>query len=295
MAVCVLCPRMCGADRQKGEHGFCGMGEMPVVARVAPHPFEEPCLSGTQGSGTIFFSGCSLRCVFCQNRTISRGQVGRQMTPDELAAEMLSLQERDLHSINLVTPTHFTDQIAAALSIAKPHLHIPVVWNSSGYERPEILRALQDLVDIYLPDLKYASSQLAHDYSSAPDYPEIAMKAISEMVRQRGAIRFSDDGLCQSGVIVRLLVLPGQRKDAIESLRRLAQVVNPADIRLSLMSQYTPEFALDAPYDNLHRRLTRFEYDSVVNQAIALGFDGYLQDASSATAAYTPDFEKEQL
>lgn len=266
-----------------------------MVARIAPHPFEEPCLSGTQGSGTIFFSGCSLRCVFCQNRAISRGQVGRHMSPDELAGEMLSLQERGVHNINLVTPTHFTDSIVEALSIAKPHLHIPVVWNSSGFERPEILRTLQGLVDIYLPDLKYASSELARNYSSAPDYPEVAMKAISEMVRQRGAIRFSDDGLCQSGVIVRLLVLPGQRKDAIESLRRLAQVLNPADIRLSLMSQYTPEFALDAPYDNLHRRLTRFEYDSVVKEAIALGFDGYLQDASSASAAYTPDFEKEQL
>ena len=295
MAACFLCPRMCGADRQAGKIGFCGMGDVPMVARIAPHPFEEPCISGTKGSGTIFFSGCSLRCVFCQNRAISRGQVGRKVSPDELAEEMLSLQESGVHNINLVTPTHFTEPIVAALWIAKPHLHIPVVWNSSGYERPEILRTLQGLVDIYLPDLKYASQELAQNYSAAPDYPEVAMKAISEMVRQRGAIRFSEDGLCQSGVIVRLLVLPGQRKDAMESLRRLAKMVNPPDIRLSLMSQYTPEFALDAPYDNLHRRLTRFEYDSVVKEAIALGFDGYLQDASSATAAYTPDFEKEQL
>ena len=292
---CTLCPRNCNADRKGGALGFCQMPYEMHVARAALHPFEEPPISGTRGSGTVFFSGCSLRCVFCQNRTISRGQIGRRVSPEELAEQMLSLQNQGVHNINLVTPTHFTDKIVEALSIAKPHLHVPVVWNSSGYERPEVLRTLCGLVDIYLPDLKYASQELARDYSSAPDYPEVAMAAIAEMVRQRGTIRFSDDGLCQSGVIVRLLVLPGHRKDAIESLRRLAQAVNPADIRLSLMSPYTPEFALDAPYDNLHRRLTRFEYDSVVNQAIALGFDGYLQDASSATAAYTPDFEKEQV
>ena len=290
MSACFLCPRTCGADRQEGQLGFCGMGEQMTVARIAPHPFEEPCLSGTKGSGTIFFSGCSLRCVFCQNRAISREQVGRAFSPQELAEAMLSLQETGVHNINLVTPTHFTDQIATALSYAKPHLHIPVVWNSSGYERPEILRTLEGLVDIYLPDLKYASSELALDYSSAPDYPDVAIAAIREMVRQRGAFRLSEDGICQSGVIVRLLVLPGCRKDAIESLRRLSQAVLPSDIRLSLMSQYTPAFATDAPYKNLHRHLTRFEYDSVVKEAIALGFDGYLQDASSATADYTPDF-----
>ena len=290
MSACFLCPRMCGADRQEGQLGFCGMGEQMTVARVAPHPFEEPCISGHSGSGTIFFSGCSLRCVFCQNRAISRASVGKTLTVDGLVDAMLSLQELGVHNINLVTPTHFTDQIAAALSLAKPHLHIPIVWNSSGYERPEILRTLEGLVDIYLPDLKYASSELARDYSAAPDYPEVAMAAIHEMVRQRGAPRFSEDGLCQSGVLVRLLVLPGCRKDAIESLRRLSQSIGTENIRLSLMSQYTPEFCADAPYPNLHRRLTRFEYDSVVSEALALGFDGYLQDASSATSAYTPDF-----
>lgn len=290
MSGCTLCPRRCGVDRENGQIGFCGVGTEAVVARVAPHPFEEPCISGTKGSGTVFFAGCSLGCVFCQNRDISRTPHGEVMTPSELAEAMLSLQAEGVHNVNLVTATHFSDRVTEALRLAKPRLRIPVVWNSSGYERVESLRALEGLVDIYLPDFKYASADLARDYSAAPDYPEVAVAAIREMVRQRGAFRLGADGLCESGVLVRLLVLPGHRKDAIAVLRLLRDAASPADIRLSLMSQYTPEFATDTPYQNLHRRLTSFEYDSVVKEALSLGFDGYLQAKSSASAAYTPDF-----
>ena len=290
MSTCMLCPRMCGVDRDGGALGVCKMGAQAMVARAAPHLFEEPCLSGTRGSGTIFFAGCSLRCIFCQNRAISRAPTGRVLTSSALADEMLSLQEQGVHNVNLVTATHFTDKVAEALTLAKPHLRIPVVWNSSGYERVESLRMLDGLVDIYLPDFKYASSDLSRDYSAAPDYPDVAAAAIAEMVRQRGAFRTNEAGLAESGVLVRLLILPGQRADAIEVLRRLARTVSPSDLRLSLMSQYTPAFAMDTPYPNLHRRLTRFEYDSVIREALALGFDGYTQDRSSATSAYTPDF-----
>lgn len=207
-----------------------------------------------------------------------------------LAETMLRLQEEGAHNINLVTPTHFADRVAETLSDVRGKLKIPVVYNSSGYENLSTLRMLEGLIDVYLPDFKYASPETARRYSSAPDYPEVAVTAIREMVRQTGGLRFDENGILQRGVIVRLLVLPGERKDAIEVLKLLASAVDPTEIRLSLMSQYTPQFALDTPYPNLHRRLTRFEYDSVWETACALGFEGYSQARESASARYTPDF-----
>ncbi len=292
MAGCVLCPRLCGVDRSAGKIGVCGQSDTLRIARAALHPFEEPPISGTRGSGTIFFVGCSLRCAFCQNLTISRAeQVGQAITERELGEQMLSLQDKGAHNINLVTPTHFSDAIAAVLERIKPKLTVPVVWNSSGYERVETLRRLEGLVDIYLPDFKYASSDLAEQYSAAPDYPQVARAALLEMYRQVGRYEMDDRGLLRKGLVVRHLVLPGSRTDSLAVLQALAELFDPADILLSLMNQYTPEFAMDCPYPVLHRRLTTFEYRSVAERALALGFVGFFQERASQTVAYTPNFE----
>ncbi len=291
MALCTLCPRACGADREAGERGVCGQGAKIRIARAALHPFEEPCISGTRGSGTVFFVGCTLRCAFCQNRAISRGdETGRTVTPTELALVFLDLQSQGAHNINLVTATHFTPAVAEALSLVKSRLSIPVVWNTSGYERAETLRMLSGLVDIYLPDFKYASSELASRYSAAPDYPDVAKSALFEMHRQVGRCVFDENGLMRRGVLIRHLVLPANRRDSIAVLEELAALLPMGEIRLSLMSQYTPEFALDSPYKELHRRLTAFEYESVLKRAEELRFEGYMQGRSSASAKFTPNF-----
>ena len=292
MAECTLCPRRCGVDRQSGEIGFCGQSGEMRIARAALHPFEEPPISGNRGSGTVFFVGCSLRCEFCQNRVISRAdRVGRAVSPKELADIFLSLEAEGAHNINLVTPTHFADGVIEALTLARPQLTIPVVYNTSGYEQIETLRHLEGLVDIYLPDFKYISPDLSARYSAAPDYAEVASAALAEMFRQVGRFAIHEDGLMRRGMIVRHLVLPKGRLDSMAVLDRLADLLPPSEILLSLMSQYTPEFAMDAPYPELHRKVTTFEYRSVVDHAAALGFDGFMQEKSSATARYTPDFE----
>lgn len=289
---CFLCPRECGARRGAGETGICGQEKNMRISRIALHPYEEPPISGKNGSGTVFFCGCSLRCVFCQNKDISRGTViGKEYSPEELAEEFLQLQAEGATNINLVTPTHFTNSVAKALRIAKPHLNIPVVYNTSGYEKVSTLRLLEGLVDIYLPDLKYASSALAKRYSSAPDYPSVAINALKEMFRQVGKYQYAEDGTLKRGLLVRHLVLPSCRKDSIEVLKMLADALPVSDMLLSLMSQYTPDFALDCPYTELHRRLTSFEYESVTKQALALGFDGFIQSRTSAVSDYTPQFK----
>lgn len=294
--ICNICPRKCNIDRSSDLRGFCGEGESLRVARIAPHHFEEPPISGTRGSGTVFFSGCSLRCVFCQNKAISReGGLGKEMSADELYERILELQESGVHNINLVTPTHFIGALLPLLKRLRTsgELHIPIVYNSSGYERVESLKALEGLIDIYMPDFKYASSELAARYSAAPDYPEVAEAAIREMLAQRGRYKYSDDepNLLKSGVLVRHLVLPSHRADSIELLHRLRAIAEPEDILISLMSQYTPDFALDTPYKNLHRRLTSFEYSTVCTEADALGFVGFEQQRESSSASYTPDFD----
>lgn len=292
MIKCFLCPRECGTAREL-HRGYCGEMDTAVISRAALHMWEEPPISGTRGSGTIFFCGCNLKCVFCQNKTISRGGGTRkEVSSDELADIMLSLEAQGAHNINLVTPTHFAHKVIDALYKVRHKLTIPVVYNSSGYEKAETLKSFEGLVDIYLPDFKYASGELAALYSCAPDYPEVARAAIKEMFRQTGDYKIDEDQIMQKGVIVRHLVLPSCRRDSISVLDIIADTLPVNDIKLSLMSQYTPEFALDCEFKNLHRKLTSFEYNSVLGHAIELGFDGYFQHISSASSSYTPDFEK---
>ena len=290
MASCALCPRRCGVDRTAGQVGVCGVTDTLRVARIAPHMWEEPPISGSRGSGTVFFTGCSLRCIFCQNRTISREGMGKTYTEEELTAAILSLRDQGVHNINFVTPTHYTSTIARILERIKPTLGIPVVWNCGGYESVETLRMLEGLVDIYLPDFKYFSPDLSRDYSAAPDYPAIATEAVQEMYRQTGPYTEEKD-LAKRGVIIRHLVLPGCRADSMNVLRHIASILPPAEIRISVMRQYTPDFAADAPYKNLHRRVTDFEYTSVLDEAARLGLVGFSQGKDAATKAYTPDFE----
>ena len=287
---CTLCPRMCGADRENGEFGFCKSPATVHVARAAKHFFEEPPISGTRGSGTVFFTGCSLGCIFCQNSAIRESVAGRAFDTAALCELFLSLADEGVHNINLVTPTHYADVIAAALELARPYLKIPVVWNTGGYERVETLARLSGLVDIYLPDFKYISPVLSAQYSAAPDYAEVATAALAQMVRQVGAVCFDGEGLLRRGVIVRHLVLPGARHDSLAVLDRIAETVGVHDVRLSLMSQYTPDFAPEDGPRPLLRRVTRFEYESVTAHAQQLGFQGYFQLRSSADAAFTPDF-----
>ena len=292
MSKCYLCPRACGADREAGEIGYCRQGSEMRICRAALHRFEEPPISCERGSGTVFFAGCSLGCLFCQNKEISRGvNVGTQISPRELADVFFHLEAEGAHNINLVTGAHFATGIREALIMSKDKLKIPVVYNSSGYERVETLRSLDGLIDVYLPDMKYASSELAGKYSNAPDYPEVAIRAIGEMYRQVGKFVYGENGALVRGLVVRHLVLPSCRKDSMAVLELLSRTLPPKNILLSLMSQYTPEFATDCEYKELHRRLTSFEYNSVLAYAESLGFEGFMQGISSASSSYTPSFE----
>ena len=290
MNKCRLCPRNCGVNRLAGHTGICGVSAEFRIARCAPHMWEEPPISGKNGSGTVFFSGCNLRCVFCQNHTISQEGLGRNVSESELEGMILGLQEMGVHNINFVTPTHYTSSLARLLSSLKPRLHIPIVWNSGGYESAETLRMLDGLVDIYLPDFKYLSSDLSKTYSSAEDYAERATETVLEMYRQVGPYRESC-GLAEKGLIIRHLVLPGCRADSIAVMRHIAGILPKSEIRVSVMRQYTPDFAKDCPHKNLHRRVTEFEYNSVLEEAASLGLPGFSQGKDAANKAYTPDFK----
>ena len=290
---CTACPRECGIDRD-AHRGYCGQSNAFRIARAALHMWEEPCISGTRGSGTVFFSGCNLGCVFCQNYRVSHRGQGIEISADALAQKMLELQEQGAHNINLVTPTHYAQQLVSVLEKVKADLHVPIAYNTGGYEKTETLEMLAPYVDIWMPDFKFGSAQLARDYAGAADYPEVAARAIAKMYALTGAVQFDGDGIMTGGVLVRHLVLPGCRKDSVAVLNQLARIVPVPDVRLSLMSQYTPEFATDAPYSNLHRRVTTFEYDSVMAHAERLGFVGYMQQRESATAKYTPAFEGDE-
>ena len=295
MPVCNLCPRLCGADREGGKYGYCGEPSTLRIARIAPHSFEEPVISGTRGSGTVFFSGCTLGCVFCQNKDISRcGGLGRTVSQDELYREIIALANSGVHNVNLVTPTHFLDELIPVLKRlrASGEFSVPIVYNTSGYERVETLKRLEGLIDVYLPDFKYFSPELSKKYSGAPDYPRVASEAILEMYRQVGKYEFSafEPDILKSGLVVRHLVLPSHRDDSIKVIEHLATLLPREDFLISLMSQYTPDFALDTPYSNLHRRITSFEYSSVVERASELGLEGFTQKKSSASASYTPNF-----
>lgn len=288
--VCSICPRDCGADRERGT-GFCGADSRIRIARAALHFWEEPCISGTRGSGAVFFCGCNLKCVFCQNIEISRGRAGAEISPRRLGEIFLELQRQGAHNINLVTPTHYVKEIKDALLCVGNALEIPIVYNCGGYELPRGLEVLSDRVSVYLMDFKYASDSLAERYSRCSDYFDTALAALKYMIDAVGAPIYDADGIMQSGVIVRHLVLPSCRHDSIELLRRLAAELGTDKFRLSLMSQFTPNGDLEN-FPELNRRVTSFEYKSVVEEALRLGFsDAYIQERSSAKAEYTPPFD----
>ncbi len=284
---CTLCPRNCGANRENSL-GYCRVPNTMKIARAALHHWEEPCISGSSGSGTIFFTGCSLGCVFCQNREISRGEKGREVSATRLQEICFELKAQGAHNINLVTPMHYAPQITAALAPIKKELSLPIVCNTGGYDRPETVKLLAAVTDCFLPDFKFASFDVAERYCHAPDYPEVATAAISAMLETAGKPRFDENGMLQRGVIVRHLILPGHRKDSMTVLDVLKREFGSENLLLSLMSQYTP---LPDAQGSLARRITDFEYKSVLAHAEALGFHGYMQDRSSAKAGYTPDFD----
>lgn len=298
MAVCDICPRNCRVDRDKGEMGFCRETARVFLARAALHYWEEPCISGKEGSGAVFFSGCNMRCVFCQNGQVASGSVGSEVTIPRLAEIFLKLQEQGANNINLVTPSHYVIQICRALELAKERLSIPVVYNSSGYEKPETLRLLDGLVDIYLPDFKYWSGELSEKYSRALDYREWAQAALAEMVRQVGKPVFEENRqqpLMKRGVIVRHLILPGHTRDSKEVIRYLHETYGD-QIFISIMNQYTPMPGIEARYPELGRRITRREYQRVVDYAIELGVEnGFIQEGETAKESFIPDFAHSPL
>ena len=266
------------------------MSDRLTVARAALHHWEEPPISGTNGSGTVFFSGCSLGCAFCQNTRISHGKFGKEITTDRLRDIFEELISQSAHNINLVTPTHFIPQILPAL---EPKLPVPVVMNCGGYEKVETLKLLEGKVDIYLPDLKYAEPQLAASLSAAPDYFPVAVKAIDEMFRQVGPAEFDENGIMKKGVIIRHLVLPGQVQNSLKVLDHIAEYFPKGSVLFSLMAQYVPSGKVKdtPPYD---RTVTREEYDAVVDWLYMLGLeDGFLQEPAAATDAYLPNFSLE--
>ena len=284
--ICTLCPRRCGAERTaEGGSGFCRMGTALRVARAGLHHWEEPPVSGRQGSGTVFFSGCTLRCVFCQNHDISAGGFGREISVGRLRQIFRELIDQGAHNINLVTPTHFTPWILEALD--EP-LGVPVVWNCGGYESVETLRMLEGKVDVYLPDLKYADRELAARLSAAPDYFEVATAAIKEMVRQVGPVAL-EDGLIKRGVIIRHLMLPGKLPNTKACIDWVARTFRPGEVLFSLMSQYTPQPGAEG---ELARTVRRSEYRAAAQYMADCGItDGFLQEDSSARPEYTPAFD----
>ena len=296
---CRLCPRACGADRTAGQTGYCGADDRLMVARAALHHWEEPCLSGapddTRGSGTVFFSGCALRCCYCQNYPISQEGVGKAITVERLAEIFLRLQRDGARNINLVTATQYLPQVRRALDLARADgLTLPIVYNTGGYETVAAVKALAGYVDIWLTDFKYADPALADRLSAAPDYPAVAEAALRQMLLQTGAPVYDKEGFLQRGVIVRHLALPGCVQDSRAVLTTLAHLQQETGIPFvpSLMSQFTPFYK--AAEHGLGRRITTYEYRQVIDEAIRLGLtDGYMQEKSSAREEYTPPFDLE--
>lgn len=288
---CTLCPRQCGVNRLAGERGYCGAGRLARVALVSLHPWEEPCIAGTSGAGTVFFSFCSLRCLFCQNAVISHEENGIDVTEERLAEIFLEQQARGAATLDLVTPTHFAPQILSALCMAKKRgLNLPVVWNSSGYEREEIIRAIADEIDVFLPDLKYIDEKSAADCSDARDYFSFASAAIKAMVGAKGAPVLREGRILASGVLVRHLILPGKRKESMRILDWLWETFGD-QVMLSLMGQYTPMYRA-AEVKGLDRKLTTFEYESVVDHALDIGIIRcYVQDRGAASEEFVPKFD----
>ena len=287
---CTLCPRNCNVDRTNSQIGFCGATDKLKVARASLHMWEEPCISGANGSGTVFFSHCSLKCIFCQNNNISQNNFGKEITIERLADIFIELQNKKAHNINLVTPTHFVPQIIEAIKIARQNgLVIPIVYNSSGYENVETIKLLNGFVDIYLPDFKYYDDELAKKLSNTPNYFYTAINCIDEMVAQINENIFDENGIMQKGIIIRHLILPGHTLDSKKIIKELLEKYKNK-VYISLMSQYTPIRTL--PYEELNRKLSKTEYDRVVDYAINLGLiNGFIQDGESAKESFIPDFD----
>lgn len=296
MEKCTLCPRNCKKNRSMGERGICGQTDTLKVARAALHYWEEPCISGEKGSGAIFFSGCALHCVFCQNQQIANGTAGKEISGGRLTEICLELQEKGANNINLVTPGHFVPQIIPALERAKEQgFSIPIVYNTGSYENVDTIKSLEGIVDIYLPDFKYMSSELSAAYSHAPDYSKVAKEAIAEMVRQTGEPAFYEregQELMKRGVIVRHLLLPGHAADSKEIVRYLYETYGD-DIFISIMNQFTPLPQLEK-YPELNRKVTEKEYDELVDYAIELGVEnGFIQEGGTAEESFIPEFDGE--
>ena len=289
--LCNLCPRECNVDRGLGKTGFCKVPNHIKVARAQLHFWEEPCISGEEGSGTVFFSGCNLRCVYCQNRKIAEGVYGKEITVDRLAAIFLELQEKGANNINLVTPSHYVFAIIEALKIAKNSgLSIPVVYNSGAYEKVETLKQLDGYIDVYLPDFKYMDCELSEKYSNAKDYSRVAKAAIAEMVRQVGKPDFDKRGILCKGVVVRHLCLPGYMEDSKKIIKYLYETYGNT-IFISILNQFTPLPYLEK-FPEINRKLTEEEYDEVVDYAIDLGVEnGFIQEGDVASESFIPDFD----
>lgn len=286
--LCNLCPRRCNVDRTT-TMGYCGQGNTVKIARAALHYWEEPCISGVNGSGTVFFSGCSLKCAYCQNYKLSHLNFGQEISVSRLVEIFLELQDLGACNINLVSPTHFVFQIIEALKICKHKLNIPIVYNTGGYENIYTLKMLEEYVDIYLTDIKYFDDKLGRTYSKVDDYFDTSISAANEMIRQKKLI--FDNDILKQGVVIRHLVLPGQRKDSINVLEYLKTNFGTDTFILSLMSQYTPNGFLDK-FPEIDRKITTFEYNSVLDTAVKLGFKyGYMQNKTSAEEKYTPPFD----
>ncbi len=283
--ICNICPRKCNTDRSI-KTGICGVGNTLKIARAMPHFWEEPCISGYGGSGTVFFSGCNLKCVFCQNHEISSGYVGKEITVSRLREIYSELIDKGVHNINLVTPTHFTEEIIKSL---KEPLPVPIVWNSGGYDSTETLRLIEGKVQIYLPDLKYMSASAAKKYSLAPDYPETAKKALVEMFRQVGEVKLDNDGIMEKGMIIRHLMLPGEIENTLDVIDFVSSQFGDRVI-FSLMSQFTPNPQCKLP--ELQHTVSEEEYNRAIDYMYLCGIENaYIQDFSSAKAEYTPPFD----
>lgn len=292
---CNQCPRKCNKERREGDtasYGYCQVSVRPKVARAALHFWEEPCISGEEGSGTVFFSGCNLRCVYCQNREIAAGVRGKEISVERLAEIFLELQEKGANNINLVTPSHYYAQIKEALLLVKEKMHIPVISNTSSYESVEELKEMEGLIDIYLADFKYMSRELAEKYSHAKDYPQVAADALKEMFRQLGEPEFDERGMMKKGIIVRHLLLPGCMEDSKAVLKYLYETYGNS-IFISIMNQYTPLSHVGG-YPELNRRITEEEYEEVVDYAIELGIEnGFIQEGETAEESFIPNFDGE--
>lgn len=290
---CLLCPRKCGINRAAGQTGVCGVSAEIRVARAALHYWEEPCISGEKGSGAVFFSGCSLHCVFCQNREISDGKVGKIISKERLRDIFLELKAKGANNINLVTPGQYIPDIVWAVRDARRYgMELPIVYNTSGYENADELKQLEGIVDVYLPDFKYMDSALSAKYSRAKDYPSVAKQAISEMVRQQPKVVIDDaTGLIQKGVIVRQLLLPGHVNDAKVILKYLHDTYQDS-IYISMMSQFTPIALKD--YPEINRTVTRREYERLIDYAIKIGItNAFIQEGNVAKDSFIPAFDCE--